>query len=167
MFHYFFQSQKVGMPFRSRYLLFEFARCDPLPLCLFINETIKLCRFRHICVFNLQLGCFYLQIWVYGDSFKSKLIAVVVPHQENIKKWANQNGFGGSFSDLCSLSQLQDYVLLQLKSTAVRNKVSFNSADTFYFFYYDYQYFDLFPFNNLEHMPNFLHSGVSVSICDL
>lgn len=62
-------------------------------------------------------------IWVYGDSFKSKLIAVVVPHEENTKKWATQNGFGGSFSELCSLSQLHDYVLLELKSTAARNKL--------------------------------------------
>lgn len=62
-------------------------------------------------------------IWVYGDSFKSKLIAVVVPHQENTKQWANQNGLEGSFSELCPLSQLQDYVLFELKSTAVRNKL--------------------------------------------
>ncbi|KAG5514111.1 hypothetical protein RHGRI_035494 [Rhododendron griersonianum] len=62
-------------------------------------------------------------IWVYGDSFKSMLVAVVVPHEENTLRWAHQNGHRGSFSELCSLNQLQDYVRLELKSTAERNKL--------------------------------------------
>ncbi|XP_057460540.1 long chain acyl-CoA synthetase 1-like [Actinidia eriantha] len=62
-------------------------------------------------------------IWVYGDSFKSMLVAVVVLHEDNTRSWANQNGHKGSLSELCSLNQLQDYVLLELKSTAERNKV--------------------------------------------
>ncbi|KAK2968318.1 hypothetical protein RJ640_021707 [Escallonia rubra] len=62
-------------------------------------------------------------IWVYGDSFKSKLVAVVVPHEENTKRWALQNGHKGSFSELCTLNQLQDHILLELKSTAERNKL--------------------------------------------
>ncbi|XP_059625544.1 long chain acyl-CoA synthetase 1-like isoform X2 [Cornus florida] len=62
-------------------------------------------------------------IWVYGDSFKSMLVAVVVPHEENTKRWAHLNGHRGSFSELCSLSQLKDHVVLELKSTAERNKL--------------------------------------------
>ncbi|KAJ9171699.1 hypothetical protein P3X46_015023 [Hevea brasiliensis] len=62
-------------------------------------------------------------IWVYGDSFKSMLIAVVVPHEENTKQWAYLNGHAGSFPELCSLDQLQQYVLAELKSTAERNKL--------------------------------------------
>ncbi|XP_022890504.1 long chain acyl-CoA synthetase 1-like [Olea europaea var. sylvestris] len=62
-------------------------------------------------------------IWVYGDSFKSMLVAVVVPNQDSIKKWAEQNGHKHSFLELCSLNPLQDYILLQLKLTAERNKL--------------------------------------------
>ncbi|KAF8387686.1 hypothetical protein HHK36_026340 [Tetracentron sinense] len=62
-------------------------------------------------------------IWVYGNSFKSMLVAVVVLHEENTKKWAELNGHTGSLSELCSLDQLQNYVLLELKSTAERNKL--------------------------------------------
>ncbi|PSS06077.1 Long chain acyl-CoA synthetase [Actinidia chinensis var. chinensis] len=62
-------------------------------------------------------------IWVYGDSFKSMLVAVVVLHEDNTRSWANQNGYKGSLSELCSLNQLQEYVLLELKSTAERNKL--------------------------------------------
>ncbi|KAI7982530.1 Long chain acyl-CoA synthetase 1 [Camellia lanceoleosa] len=62
-------------------------------------------------------------IWVYGDSFRSMLVAVVVPHEENTIRWAYQNGHRGSLSELCFLKQLQDNVLLQLKSTAERTKL--------------------------------------------
>lgn len=65
----------------------------------------------------------YFQIWVYGDSFKSTLIAVVVPNEENSRKWAHQNGYLGSLQELCSLNKLKSYVLLELKATAERNKV--------------------------------------------
>lgn len=65
----------------------------------------------------------YLQIWVYGDSFKSMLVAVVVPHEGNTKKWADQNGHKGSIPELCSLQELNQYILLELKTAAERNKV--------------------------------------------
>ncbi|GLU16722.1 hypothetical protein SLE2022_331390 [Rubroshorea leprosula] len=63
------------------------------------------------------------EIWVYGNSFKSMLIAVVVPHEENIKKWACLKGHMGSFSELCCLDQTRNYILSELKSTAERNKL--------------------------------------------
>ncbi|XP_047311914.1 long chain acyl-CoA synthetase 1-like [Impatiens glandulifera] len=63
-------------------------------------------------------------IWVYGDSFKSMLIAIIVPNEENTVKWGNENGYKEcNFSQLCSLEQLHDHVLEELKSTAARNKL--------------------------------------------
>ncbi|KAJ4969468.1 hypothetical protein NE237_016169 [Protea cynaroides] len=62
-------------------------------------------------------------IWVYGDSTKSMLVAVVIPNEDNTKKWAELNGHKGSFSELCSLDQLQNYILLELKTVAKRNKL--------------------------------------------
>lgn len=62
-------------------------------------------------------------IWVYGDSFKSMLVAVVVPHEENTKKWASTNGFAGSYSVLSRLDQLRHYILMELKAIAERNKL--------------------------------------------
>ncbi|XP_077243632.1 long chain acyl-CoA synthetase 1-like [Tasmannia lanceolata] len=62
-------------------------------------------------------------IWVYGDSFRSMLVAVVAPHEGTTKKWAELNGYTGSFSELCLLNQLRDYVLLELKSAAEKNKL--------------------------------------------
>lgn len=62
-------------------------------------------------------------IWVYGNSFKPILVAVVVPHEENTKRWAYLNGHKSSFSELCSLNQLQNHVLSELKCTAERNNL--------------------------------------------
>ncbi|XP_010270843.1 PREDICTED: long chain acyl-CoA synthetase 1-like isoform X1 [Nelumbo nucifera] len=62
-------------------------------------------------------------IWVYGNSYKSMLVAVVIPHEDNTRKWAELNGQKGSFSELCSLDHLRNYVLLELKSVAEKNKL--------------------------------------------
>ncbi|KAK4482127.1 hypothetical protein RD792_009266 [Penstemon davidsonii] len=63
-------------------------------------------------------------IWVYGDSFKSMLVAVVVPNEEAIKKWGHQNGQKeSSFLGLCSLDKLKDHIIIELKLTAERNKL--------------------------------------------
>ncbi|KAI4349769.1 hypothetical protein L6164_010326 [Bauhinia variegata] len=62
-------------------------------------------------------------IWVYGNSFKSALVAVVIPNEENTKKWAYVNGHMSPFSELCCLDQLKKYVLSELKSAAERNKL--------------------------------------------
>jgi long-chain acyl-CoA synthetase len=53
-------------------------------------------------------------IWVYGDSFRSNLVAVVNPHEENTMKWAESNGYKGSFSEICKLEGLKEYILKEL-----------------------------------------------------
>ncbi|XP_078444127.1 long chain acyl-CoA synthetase 1-like isoform X2 [Wolffia australiana] len=62
-------------------------------------------------------------IWVYGDSFQSMLVAVVVPNEENTIKWAESKGHIGSFSQLCELDQLQHAILQELKAIADREKL--------------------------------------------
>jgi len=55
------------------------------------------------------------------------LVAVVVPNEEVANKWAYTNGHISSFDKLCSLDQLNKYVLSELKLTAERNKVTSNA----------------------------------------
>ncbi|XP_072961506.1 long chain acyl-CoA synthetase 1-like [Typha angustifolia] len=62
-------------------------------------------------------------IWVYGDSYRSMLVAVVTPHQDNTKKWAELNGYKGSFAELCTLEELKKYILQELKAVAEKNKL--------------------------------------------
>lgn len=67
--------------------------------------------------------CLYTQIWVYGDSFKSMLVAVIVPNPETVNRWAKDLGFTKPFEELCSLPELKEHIISELKSTAEKNKV--------------------------------------------
>ncbi|XP_062230632.1 long chain acyl-CoA synthetase 1-like [Phragmites australis] len=62
-------------------------------------------------------------IWVYGDSFRSNLVAVVNPHEENTMKWAESNGYSGSFDEICKLEGLKEYILKELTVVAQKNKL--------------------------------------------
>lgn len=62
-------------------------------------------------------------IWVYGDSFRSSLVAVVNPHEENTMKWAQSNGYKGSFTEICKLEGLKEYILKELAAVSQKNKL--------------------------------------------
>ncbi|CAN6345174.1 unnamed protein product [Urochloa humidicola] len=62
-------------------------------------------------------------IWVYGDSLRSNLVAVVNPHEENTMKWAESNGYKGSFSEICKLEGLMEYIQKELAAVAQKNKL--------------------------------------------
>ena len=53
------------------------------------------------------------QVYHYGDSLKSACVAIIVPDEEVLTKWASDNGVSGSFEDLCknevSLKRLVQY----------------------------------------------------------
>ncbi|KAI3448068.1 hypothetical protein Pfo_004733 [Paulownia fortunei] len=60
-------------------------------------------------------------IWVYGDSFESFLVAVVVPERKALEVWAANNQEKGDFQSLCSNSKARKYILDELNSTAKRH----------------------------------------------
>ncbi|XP_013634888.1 PREDICTED: long chain acyl-CoA synthetase 1-like [Brassica oleracea var. oleracea] len=92
------------------------------------KNLIKLSQGEYVALEHLE--SFYGQnpivqdIWVYGDSFKSMLVAVIVPNPETVNRWANDFGFTKPFEKLCSISELQEHILLELKSTAEKHKLS-------------------------------------------
>ncbi|XP_061366195.1 long chain acyl-CoA synthetase 1-like [Gastrolobium bilobum] len=91
------------------------------------KNLIKLSQGEYIALEHLEnvygITPIIEDVWVYGNSFKSVLVAVVVPNEEITKKWAYSNGHMAPFSNLCSLDQLKKYVLSELKLTAERNKL--------------------------------------------
>ncbi|KAJ4829248.1 Long-chain-fatty-acid--CoA ligase 2 (Long-chain acyl-CoA synthetase 2) (Fatty acid activator 2) [Turnera subulata] len=91
------------------------------------KNLIKLSQGEYVALENLEnvygITPIVEDIWVYGDSFKSKLIAVVVLHEESAINWAYTKGHMVPFGELSSLDQLKEYVLSDLKSTAQRNKL--------------------------------------------
>ncbi len=54
------------------------------------------------------------QIFVYGNSFKSNLIAIVVPEEEVINEWAKQNNCEQNMKKLCQNKDLNAFILKNL-----------------------------------------------------
>jgi len=57
------------------------------------------------------------QLWVYGNSFESALVAVVVPNEAKLTAWAKEKGIAGDFAALCASPECNAYILSELQST--------------------------------------------------
>jgi long-chain acyl-CoA synthetase len=76
---------------------------------------------------SLNLACVTLdQVWVYGNSFESFLVARVVPERQTLEEWAANNKAGG-FSELCKDIKARGYILDELNKTGKKLKVSLYS----------------------------------------
>ena len=66
------------------------------------SQTESICR-----------GCDLVdQIWVYGNSYESTLVAIVVPDKKQLMGWAKENGMGSDFKAVCQkpeVSPLPDH----------------------------------------------------------
>merc|ERR1712146_175424 len=63
------------------------------------------------------------QIFVYGDSFKTTLVAIVVPDEPVVAQWAKDNGLSGDFAQLCQEEKLKEAILAQLKQEATKENL--------------------------------------------
>ncbi|CAM6085910.1 unnamed protein product [Calypogeia fissa] len=62
-------------------------------------------------------------IWVYGNSFESSLVAIVVPTPGELESWAKSAGIEGDFKTICTLPKAREYVVKQLSATQKSNKL--------------------------------------------
>ncbi len=61
---------------------------------------------------NIYVKSIYVaQIFVYGNSLKNNLIAIVVPEEERIFEWAKENNCEQDMRTLCQNSELNAYIL--------------------------------------------------------
>jgi long-chain acyl-CoA synthetase len=93
------------------------------------KNIFKLAQGEYIAVEHLEMvygmSMYVEQIWVYGNSFESSLVAVVVPNEECLRKWASANGRKGTFADLCIDKKVQQFLLEDLISIGRKQKVIF------------------------------------------
>ena len=65
---------------------------------------------------NMGVGCrgtdVVDQIWVYGNSYESTLVAIVVPDKKTLMSWASENGAGSDFKAVCSKPAVSTSFLL-------------------------------------------------------
>ncbi|XP_057550300.1 probable CoA ligase CCL6 [Amaranthus tricolor] len=91
------------------------------------KNIFKLSQGEYIAVENLEsiyLRCNLItSIWVYGNSFESFLVAVVVPERKAVEDWAANNNQTGDFKTLCGNTKARKYFLDELNSTAQKHKL--------------------------------------------
>ena len=63
------------------------------------------------------------QIWVYGNSFESFLVAVVNPNIQAIEHWCKENGVSGDFDSQCQNDKVKEYILGELSKIGKEKKV--------------------------------------------
>lgn len=64
-----------------------------------------------------------MQIWVYGNSFESTLLAVCIPNQPALEAWAQSNGVAGDFAQLCKDPKAEAHIMAALNATGKLKKV--------------------------------------------
>jgi len=64
-----------------------------------------------------------MQIWVYGNSFESFLVAVVVPERKALEDWAVKHNFTDNLQSLYENPQARKYILDELNSTGKKHQV--------------------------------------------
>ncbi|KAI8471525.1 MAG: hypothetical protein J3K34DRAFT_416911 [Monoraphidium minutum] len=63
------------------------------------------------------------QVWVYGDSYQAKLVAVVVPKKHALEDWAKAAGKSGSFKELCADPAAKAWTVKELVATGKADKL--------------------------------------------
>ncbi|XP_072038629.1 long-chain-fatty-acid--CoA ligase 1-like [Amphiura filiformis] len=54
------------------------------------------------------------QAYVHGESLKASIIAVIVPEEEELKKFGEREGLKGDFKELCAQKDVKDAILKQI-----------------------------------------------------
>jgi len=90
-----------------------------------MKNIFKLSQGEYVAVENLEniYGSVSIvdSIWVYGNSFESYLVAIVVPKQPALVRWAHENGVDGDFDALCDNAKVKEYALSEFSKTAKLN----------------------------------------------
>ena len=92
------------------------------------KSIFKLAQGEYVAVEKIE-GCykkdpFVEQIWVYGNSFKSFLVAVVIPKEMKVGEWAKHHHKKGTFAELCANdADLKKAIMESLTATAKEAKL--------------------------------------------
>ncbi|KAJ7296532.1 hypothetical protein O6H91_Y117700 [Diphasiastrum complanatum] len=89
------------------------------------KNIFKLSQGEYVAVENLEnvygLCSAINMIWVYGNSFESVLVAVVVPNKETLERWAKEIGEDHDFSSLCQNPRAKEFIRKELNNVAKQN----------------------------------------------
>lgn len=91
------------------------------------KNIFKLSQGEYVAVENLEntySRCpLITSIWVYGNSFESFLVAVVVPDKKALEDWAENHNVTGDFKSLCDNLKARKYILDELNNTGQNHQL--------------------------------------------
>lgn len=91
------------------------------------KNIFKLAQGEYIAVEHLEMvygmSLYVESVWVYGNSYESFLVAVVVPNEQSLQSWAASNGLKGDLNDLCKEKRVQDFLFLDLTAIGKKQKL--------------------------------------------
>ncbi|KAL9333430.1 hypothetical protein Peur_073569 [Populus x canadensis] len=91
------------------------------------RNIFKLSQGEYVAAENLEnvyLRCPHItSIWVYGNSFESFLVAVVVPDRQALEDWAASHNETDDFKSLCKNLNARKYILDELNSIGKTNNL--------------------------------------------
>ncbi|XP_016650482.1 PREDICTED: long chain acyl-CoA synthetase 2-like [Prunus mume] len=91
------------------------------------KNIFKLSQGEYVAVENIEskyLRCpLITSIWVYGNSFESFLVAVVVPDRKALEDWAAEHHLTDDFKSLCQNLKARKYILDELNSVGQKQQL--------------------------------------------
>lgn len=94
-----------------------------------IKSTLDRVVLSHFVLMNSSAH--FKQIWIYGSSYESFLVAVVNPNMGALQSWAEENGLTGDFDTICENPKAKAYILSELTNTAKEKKVIPHPVSTY------------------------------------
>lgn len=67
---------------------------------------------------------FVLQSFVYGDSFRNHLVAIIVPNPDTVKEWAVKHNVKSDLKSLCKNTELKRAILAEIQSKSKQAKLN-------------------------------------------
>ncbi|KAL5729370.1 long-chain-fatty-acid--CoA ligase [Ranunculus cassubicifolius] len=100
------------------------------------KNIFKLSQGEYVAVENLESTfgqCpLITAIWVYGNSFESFLVAVVVPEKKVIEDWEVSQNETGDFQSLCEHPKARKYIMDELNSIGRKNNSMFYANELYH-----------------------------------
>ncbi|GJY44995.1 long chain acyl-CoA synthetase 4-like protein [Tanacetum coccineum] len=90
------------------------------------KNIFKLAQGEYVAVENLE-NIYVLvpavdEVWVYGNSFESCLVAVVNPNKRSIESWAHENDISEELDSICQNPKTKEYILGELNRIGKEKK---------------------------------------------
>lgn len=64
---------------------------------------------------TLSTSKWILQLFVYGDSYQTYLIGILVPNKDVVMKWAGNHNLKGSYEEICKNQEINKIILKDLE----------------------------------------------------